>query len=78
MDNAVLESRQKAVWDQGALLRRGIGRQNFNTGHSDIALTTIPLQSGRLSLPCVFSCKNKTQEKKNTSVKLKRKKNGKS
>lgn len=38
--------------------------EGFYYGHdSDIALTMIPLQSGRLSLLCVFSCKNETKIK---------------
>lgn len=46
--------------------------EGFYYGHnSDIALTMILLRCGRLSLPCVFSCKNETQNK---CVKFKKKK----
>lgn len=56
-----------ALWDKGGLLRRGKCKSLFSEGShnghdSDIALAMIPLPSVRLSLPCVFSCKNEAQK----------------
>lgn len=48
---------------------------SFYYGHnSDIALTMILLRCGRLSLPCVFSCKNETQKNKINVSNFKKKK----
>lgn len=62
------ENRQNWFVGQGQLaqekeLRKSFFLEGFYDGHdSDISLAVILLQCGCLSLPCVFSCKNETQE----------------